>query len=273
MPKSHATRYNNVKSHGNQRQSRPSLYREMNSMLENIRIILVRTFHPGNIGSTARAMKTMGLSDLYLVNPKDYPHSEADSLAAGALDLLQSATVVESIEEAVADCHLVVATSARPRSYQLPDKNARQAAQHIIQRTQQQQKIAILFGPERMGLHTEDIQYCQLHTYIPGNPDYNVLNIASAVQLISYELFMASEENTQPLNPRELNHPTQNELTDLYAHMQTSLMDLGFLRSKHPGESMQRMQQVFTKAQLEKHEVSMLRGLFSLIDKALQNKQ
>ena len=170
-------------------------------MLENIRIVLVRTFHPGNIGSTARSMKTMGLSDLVLVSPRDYPSPLADQMAAGAEDMLQKARVVDTLAHALQDCRLVVACSARTRSYDLPELNPWQAASKLHKHSGSS-PVAVVFGPERMGLHNKDLDYAQHRVTIPANPDYNSLNLASAVQILSYEIYKTfSQPNADHNSP------------------------------------------------------------------------
>ena len=236
----------------------------MNSeILQNIRIVMVQTWHPGNIGAAARAMKTMGLNDLVLVNPVDYPHAEADSLAAGALDVLQQAKVVSSVEEAIADCQLVLATSARTRSHPWPIKEAREAAPQIVSEAHQG-KVAILFGPERMGLHNDHLRQAHFHVDIPGNPEYGVLNVSNAVQLVCYELFMAQRESYE--SPEE-SYPQVNELNLFYQHLEDTLDKIGFLFKAHPGQAMLRLKRLFNRARPEKTELNMLRGMLSTIDK------
>ncbi|MFT6154046.1 MAG: tRNA (cytidine32/uridine32-2'-O)-methyltransferase [Crocinitomicaceae bacterium] len=236
----------------------------MNSaLLKNIRIVMVQTWHPGNIGAAARAMKTMGLNDLVLVNPVDYPHAEADSLAAGALDVLKQARVVSSLEEAIVDCQLVLATSARTRSHPWPIKEAREAAPQIVTEAQQG-KVAILFGPERMGLHNDDLRQAHFHVDIPGNPEYGVLNVSSAVQLVCYEIFMAQRESYEST---EQAYPQVNELNLFYQHLENTLDKVGFLIKAHPGQAMLRLKRLFNRARPEKTELNMLRGMLSSIDK------
>ncbi len=236
----------------------------MNSeLLKNIRIVMVQTWHPGNIGAAARAMKTMGLCDLVLVNPVEYPHPEADSLAAGAIDVLQQARVVSSVEEAIDDCQLVLATSARTRSHPWPIKEAREAAPQIVTEAQQG-KVAILFGPERMGLHNDHLRQAHFHVDIPGNPEYGVLNVSNAVQLVCYECFMAQRET---FDRAEEAYPQVNELNLFYQHLENTLDKIGFLIKAHPGQAMLRLKRLFNRARPEKTELNMLRGMLSSMDK------
>lgn len=237
--------------------------------LHNIRIVMVQTWHPGNIGAAARAMKNMGISDLVLVNPVEYPSESATSMAAGATDVLEQATIVSSVEEAIADCQLVLATSARSRSHPWPIQEAREAAQQISQESSTG-KVAILFGPERMGLHNEHLRLAHFHMDIPGNPDYPVLNVAQAVQLVCYECFMASRE---PIAHAEKVYPQVKELNHFYQHLEATLTRSGFLIKAHPGQAMLRFKRLFNRARPEKIELNMLRGVLSSIDKLLDRTQ
>ena len=235
-------------------------------MLDNIRIVMVQTWHPGNIGAAARAMKTMGLSDLVLVNPVEYPHDEALSLAAGAVDVLENARIVSDLDEAIDDCQLVLATSARSRAHPWPIQEVREAAPQIAQEAAQG-KVAILFGPERFGLSNDDLRKAHFHMDIPGNPDYGVLNVSAAVQVVCYELFMAQRQ-TWPA--KEQAYPLVSELNGFYAHMETSLKNLGFIIKAHPGQAMLRLKRLFNRARPEKTELNMLRGILSSMDKLVE---
>ena len=243
----------------------------MSNPLSNIRIVMVNTFHPGNIGAAARAVKTMGMGDLVLVSPVDYPNDHATSMAAGATDILESAKVVETLEQAIDDCQLVIATSARSRSHPWPIKEAREMAPQIIEEAAQG-KVAILFGPERMGLHNDHLRQAHFHMDIPGNPEYPVLNVSAAVQLVCYECFMSSRE-TFASSERE--YPLVNELNGFYEHLETTLNDAGFLNKAHPGQAMLRLKRLFNRARPEKIELNMLRGILSSVDtlvKKLESK-
>jgi tRNA (cytidine32/uridine32-2'-O)-methyltransferase len=243
------------------------------TVLDSIRIVLVQTYHPGNIGAIARAMKTMGLNELYLVDPKDYPAEEASNRAAGALDVLDNATVVATLPEALADCTQVFATSARKRNYTRPQVTAEEAAGWI--KTNPNEKIAIVFGRERMGLSNEQLGLCQQLLYIPGNPEYDVLNIGSAVQIVSYELFkqfgMHRDEIETPeiIKGEEINeeYASQQDMERFYQHLESTLSDTGFLVKNHPGEAIQRLQQMFARAQPNAKELRMLRGILGSVDK------
>ena len=246
------------------------------SVLDSIRIVLVQTYHPGNIGAIARAMKTMGLKELYLVDPREYPAEEASNRAAGALNVLDSATVVQTLPDALADCTQVFATSARKRNYTRPQVTAEEASNWISENPNE--KIAIVFGRERMGLSNEQLGLCQQLLYIPGNPEYDVLNIGSAVQIVSYELFKQfgqhrdDIEDSTPAVEREEEYASQIDMERFYQHLESTLSDTGFLVKNHPGEAMQRLQQMFARAQPNAKELRMLRGILGSVDKLTGDK-
>ncbi|NRB77828.1 MAG: RNA methyltransferase, partial [Saccharospirillaceae bacterium] len=162
-------------------------------MLQNIKIVLIQTFHPGNIGAAARAMKNMGLTNLVLVNPVDFPSDEATSRAGQATDVLENATVVSSLEEAVKDCQLVIGTSARDRTITLPSLSSQQCGEKLVEE-QQHGNVAVVFGRERMGLHNSDLVQCHFQLNIDANPIYPVLNISQAIQIVCYEVFKAGQK-------------------------------------------------------------------------------
>ena len=234
--------------------------------LENIKIVLVRTFHPGNIGSAARSMKTMGLSNLCLVSPKDFPSTEAEKMAAGATDLLESATIYESIQEAIEDCSLVVASTARPRGYDLPVLSPEKMARRMHVEAKHG-PVALIFGPERMGLHNEDIQLAKYRVTIPANPNYSSLNMAAAVQTLSYEVYKASLDLVDPSRLRDHEQlPTSREIELLLEHAEQVLRDISFLRP-HQGETMLRIRNLLTRAEPKQIDVNILRGILSSIEK------
>jgi tRNA (cytidine32/uridine32-2'-O)-methyltransferase len=246
----------------------------MSSMLSSIRIVLLQTYHPGNIGAAARAMKTMGLSDLCLVSPKKYPDDEATSRAAGAVDILESATIVDSLEEAISDRTQVFATTARQqRAYMRPQKSNHEAVTWIKQNPQE--KIAIVFGRERMGMSNDDINLCTQMLYIPGNPEYDILNLASAVQIVCYELFKQlnqfelTTQNSVKQDVRQAKaaqFANQAEVNGFYQHLENSLKESGYLRTEQ-SESMQRLRQLFSRAEPTAKEISMLRGVLASLAK------
>jgi len=247
--------------------------------LANIKIVLIQTFHPGNIGSAARAMKTMGLSNLCLVNPRQFPDDEATAMSANAEDLLQNATVYDSLESAVSDCQLVIGTSARDRTFSLPPLLPEQCAEKLVNEAKIG-KVALVFGRERMGLHNDEIQQCHFQVNIPANPNYPVMNIASAIQVLCYEIFrelsrstfLAQQQSSKtiahvsPNIPHSDDYPLNQELNQFYQHLEGTLTRIEFLKPKHQGQTMLRFQSLFRRARLEKKELNLLRGLLSRID-------
>lgn len=233
-------------------------------MLDNIRIVLIETSHPGNIGSAARAMKTMGLKNLYLVTPKLFPHPKANEMASSAIDLVENAVVVSSLDEAVADCHLVVGTSTRSRTIPWPIFSPREMAEKI--RIEPQAQTAIVFGREQSGLTNEELHRCNFHVQIPANPEYSSLNIAAAVQVIAYELRLASLEESAPL---AWDYPlaTAKELEGLYTHLEKVLVDLDFLNPKAPRQLMTRLRRLFNRTRLDVMEINILRGMLGAVEK------
>jgi len=236
------------------------------TLLDNIRIVLVRTFHPGNIGSAARSMKTMGLSDLCLVNPRDFPSHEATKMAAGAADILEQTSITTSLTDALADSTAIIASTARPRGYDLPELLPDQAAKMLVHAAMKD-KVSLIFGPERMGLHNEDIQYAKYRVTIPANPEYNSLNMAAAVQTLSYEIHKAYlDTHITPPVIRDKELPTSADIEMLYQHLQEVLKEIGFLKP-HSGETMQRIRHLLTRAEPDKLETNILRGILSSIQK------
>jgi len=240
----------------------------MMSALSNIRVVLVRTYHPGNIGSAARSMKTMGLTDLCLVNPRDYPHPEATKMAAGAVDMLNDVTITDSLADAIADCTVVVASTVRPRAYDLPELSPEQAAQHLVHGAKSN-PVALIFGPERMGLHNNDIQHAKYRVTIPANPEYSSLNMAAAVQTLSYEIYKESL-TPQPDSSKHRDLPSSADIERLYEHLEAVLLEIKFLR-RHSGETMQRIRHLLTRAEPDILETNIIRGILTAIDKALRN--
>lgn len=235
------------------------------SPLDNVRIVLSHTSHPGNIGAAARAMKTMGLSKLYLVNPKRFPDNEADIRASNARDILETARVCDSLEEAVGDTFLAAALTARPRDLPHPTLDARQAAMKVM-RHAHHYPVALLFGRESTGLTASEISRCQLTVQIPANPVYSSLNLAAAVQIMAYELRMAMDEPASSSSSRLPELASLHEIEGFHRHLEHIMIHSGFLDPKQPKRLMRRMRRLFARAQLEKEEVNILRGLLSAVD-------
>ncbi|MRT03487.1 tRNA (cytosine(32)/uridine(32)-2'-O)-methyltransferase TrmJ [Ewingella americana] len=239
-------------------------------MLHNIRIVLVETSHTGNMGSTARAMKTMGLSNLYLVNPLVKPDSQAISLAAGASHVIGNATIVDTLDEALAGCSLVVGTSARSRTLPWPMLEPRECGEKSA-KTAETAPVALVFGRERVGLTNEELQKCNYHVCIPANPEYSSLNLAMAVQIIAYEVrvaYLALQEAGKPqVEYEETPYPLVDDLERFYQHLEQTLLQTGFIRQSHPGQVMSKLRRLFTRARPESQELNILRGILTSIDK------
>lgn len=234
-------------------------------MLSNIRIVLVNTSHPGNIGAAARAMKTMGLTQLCLVAPKLFPHVNADEMASGALDVLGQALVVETLDQAIADSSLVVGASARSRTIPWPMLSPREFAEKAMGESNKN-PIALVFGREQSGLTNEELQRCHFHIQIPSNPEYSSLNIAAAVQVIAYELRVASRMDK--LVPAwEDEYVSAGEMQGFYEHLEQVLVQVGFLNPKVPRQLMPRLQRLFNRVRLERMELNILRGILGAVEK------
>lgn len=245
--------------------------------LSFIRVILVATTHAGNIGATARAMKNMGLTQLILVNPKHaLPNPEATARASGADDVLQNSITVNSLEEALMGCHLVLGTSARERQIPWPLLSPREAAQKTIEATTENQQIALVFGREHAGLTNEELQQCNYHIHIPTDETFSSLNVASAVQVIVYETRMAwLQENSVKNNTINLDKSTEQtcthgELERFYQHLEQLLITIQFLDPEQPKHLMARLRKLYGKAQITKLEMNILRGILTETEKSLR---
>ncbi|CAM3054855.1 methyltransferase [Legionella steigerwaltii] len=237
--------------------------------LSSIRIILVATSHPGNIGSTARAMKTMGLSSLYLVKPKSFPDYKAREMAAGADDLLERAIVTETLDEALIGCQLILGTSARPRGLSLPGLIPASSAD-LISKQAENTQIAIVFGREHAGLTNEELLKCHYHIHIPSNPEYASLNLAQAVQIVAYELRMKLLAPKAEVALRQDEYATADEIEQFYEHLKKVFIEIQFLKASNPRRLMQRVRRLFNRVNLEKMEVNLLRGMLSQVQKSLE---
>jgi tRNA/rRNA methyltransferase len=239
------------------------------NLLNNLRIVLCQTSHPGNIGSTARAMKTMGLHQLYLVQPKHFPDAEANSLACGAVDLLENAVVCDTLEEALKGCALVIGLSARKRQLSHELVAAREAATRAAGVVQSEQTVALVFGTEMSGLSNRELDLCQLLAMIPTNAEFSSLNVAAAVQVMCYELRVAITEGaiTNSENQEKTPLATNDEVEGFYQHLEETLIKIGYLNPLEPKKLMQRIRRIYARARLEKEEVNVLRGILKLTQK------
>lgn len=230
-----------------------------------IRIVLVGTTHPGNIGAVARAMKNMGLTDLALVGPRYFPHEDATARASGAEELLDRATVVATLEEAIADCVFVAGASARSRAIDWPSLAPRECAARLLAESAGG-KVAVVFGPEKSGLTNDHLDRCQVLLTIPTNPDFSSLNLAMAVQVMAYELLVARLDPPAVDEP-EIPPATAEEMEHFYAHLENVLTDTGFLDPDNPRTLMRRLRRLFIKAAPDQNEVNILRGVLTSVDR------
>ncbi|GMQ91201.1 MAG: tRNA (cytosine(32)/uridine(32)-2'-O)-methyltransferase TrmJ [Gammaproteobacteria bacterium] len=234
-------------------------------MPDHIRIVLVRPSHPGNIGATARAMMTMGLGRLVLVQPARFQSQEAIARASGAVGILEQAVCCDSLHEAIGDCHLVLGTTARDRTLEWPQCTPREAAGRIAGLSSEQQ-AAIVFGTERIGLSNTELDLCHMMVRIPCNPEFSSLNLASAVQILCYEimLMMGSKQNQE--RPTET-LAKQEDMQRFYSHLHQVLVELEFLDEDNPRLLDRRLHRLFNRAGLVESEVQILRGILTAIQR------
>ncbi|WP_026377227.1 tRNA (cytosine(32)/uridine(32)-2'-O)-methyltransferase TrmJ [Aestuariibacter salexigens] len=238
-------------------------------MLDNIRIILVNTSHTGNIGSAARAMKTMGLSQLVLVDPVSEPDGKSSALAAGAGDVLANAKIVPTLQEAISDCGLVIGTSMKTRSHDVPTMVPRECAEKLLDEVGSY-PVALIFGRENNGLSNEELRLCHFHVYIPANPDYSSLNLAAAVQTLCYEIRMAFLARGEQHPEQDSPYPLSEDLERFYTHLEQTLQKTNFIIPQHPGMVMVKLRRLFNRARPESVELNILRGILTSIDKSIQ---
>ena len=247
------------------------------SALQNIRVVLVNTAHPGNIGASARAMKNMGLNQIILVQPKDFPSGVAIGRAASATDILESAVVVDSLKEAVADCGLVICASARSRKIPWPMLDPQQTAQKVVEEMDYT-KIALVFGREDSGLSNEELQLGHFHVQIPAEEKYSSLNLAAAVLVICYEIRkVASEKNThtqgQDTELWDQEFATGDQVEHFYQHLEQVMIDIKFHDPSNPRQLMQRMRRLFGRIRLDVMELNILRGILTNIEQSMKRKK
>jgi len=254
--------------------------------IDHIVVVLVQTSHPANIGSAARAMKTMGLTQLRLVAPDDFPSARADWLAAGAQDILRSAKVYDTFEQSIADCQYVVGTSARLRGLPWPHLPPTEAAGLILSQISQGVQCALVFGREARGLTNDELRACHLHTLIPGNPDYSVLNMAQAVQVMCYELrtqWLLRQMPTEPYQDRlamaypniEWDEPmaTADAMTGLFEHLESALTSINFIQPHSRNKLWPRLHRLLQRHRLDSKEVAILRGLCTHLERMVKTDE
>ncbi len=249
-------------------------------MLDNVRVVLVNTSHPGNIGGAARAMKNMGLTRLVLVEPRRFPDQNAGARAAGADDILADAVVVDTLEEAIADCVLVLGTSARDRRIPWPVVEPREAAHKVLDQLAElpEGQVALVFGREDAGLTSDELQRCQFHVHIPANPDFSSLNLAAAVQVVAYELRMlvvqrqglpTSVQKVETSSTANEMPTTADEMEQYFAHLQQVLVEIGFLDPHQPRHLMPRLRRLYGRIRVNRMEMNILRGILTETQKAI----
>ncbi len=254
-------------------------------MLSSVRIVLVNTSHPGNIGGVARAMKNMAVSRLVLVDPKEFPSDRAVARAAGAADVLEQARVVGTLDKALEGCQLVVGASARGRHIPWPIVDPRQMAEQIISvqnaAADEVPQVALVFGREDRGLTNDELHRCHRHVHIPSNPDFSSLNLAAAVQVLCYELRMSglaqlSAESAAPVGQSAAEHwgtawdiesASADELERLFIHMEQTLMEIEFLDPDNPRQLMTRLRRLYLRSHPDRVEVGVLRGILTATQK------
>jgi TrmH family RNA methyltransferase len=245
---------------------------QVNARLARIRIVLINTTHPGNIGAAARAMKVMGLASLHLVNPKIYPSADATARASGADELLQRAVVHDSLDGALQGCRLVLGTSARLRSLPMPMLDARKATEQALAEAGSHD-VAILFGRERHGLTNEAMQRCQYLVNIPSNPEYSSLNLAQAVQIIAYELRVAAMGGAGlSVPPLDWEPVDDEQMEGFFRHLEQTLLDTRFLNPKQPKRLMMRLRRLYNRARPDQNEINILRGILKASQEASGDK-
>lgn len=233
--------------------------------MQAIRFVLVEPSHAGNIGAAARALKNMGLHELVLVQPAPFRNDEAHARAAGADDVLANARVYATLDEALADCQLVIGTSARNRRIEWPALSPRDAAARLVAEAAPTRPVALVFGRERTGLTNDELDRCQAYVTIPTDPNFSSLNLAAAVQIMAYELALA--RNAHPRRREEWQPASQAEVRRMYEHLFAVLVEIEFLDPANPRKLMRRLMRLFNRAELEQNEVNILRGILTAVQR------
>lgn len=235
-------------------------------LFSSIRVVLSHPSHPGNIGATARAMKTMGMSKLYLVNPQSFPSPQAYALASHADDILDHAVVVDALKTALVGTTVQVASTARRRELSPLLQTPRAIAPELLMEVQQGGEVALVFGTEMSGLTVEEVRLCNRLVSIPSNPVYASLNLAQAVQILCYELRMAFDDDLSHLEEKHV-YACHEDLEHFFKHLEETLIKIEFLKPDHPKRLMPRLMRLFQRARLEREEVDILRGMLCAISK------
>lgn len=230
--------------------------------LNRVRVVLVEPTHPGNVGASARAMKAMGLARMCLVAPERFPSAEATARAAGADDVLHHASIVQSLDEAVADCGFVLGTTARSRHLEWPVIGPREGARRAVGHTVHA-PVAVVFGRERSGLTNEEVDRCQALVRIPSEADFSSLNVAAAVQVVAYELRLAALGMDAATVSSRARDVTSKDLEGLFRHLEETLVDIGYLDPAAPRLLMRRLRRLFGRAAPDRAEINILRGILS----------
>ena len=244
--------------------------------VNNIRIVLVNTTHPGNIGSAARAMKTMGLSSLYLVDPVVFPSGEARALSSGATDLLENAVITKTLAEAVADCDLIIGASARVRGISLELTDPRDTAELMINEAGAGGQIALVFGREDRGLTNEELRMCHRQVHIPSVAEFSSLNLAASVQVLCYEMRMASlisDGERKVPEVREQAPASSEQMEGYYQHLQETLEEIGFFKSCNPDKIMAKLRRLYVRGRPDRTEYNILRGILSETQVAVRKER
>ncbi|MEM9603221.1 MAG: RNA methyltransferase [Pseudomonadota bacterium] len=240
--------------------------------LDRLRFVLVETSHPGNIGAAARALKTMGFGELVLVSPRHFPSAEATVRASGADDILQRALVFDSLAEAIADCSAVFGTSARSRSIEWPTHTPWALAAEIAERPAESAAgpVAVVFGRESSGLTNDELMLCSARVHIPANPDYSSLNVASAVQILAYEIASHSARHGGTTAPTSDADPRadQDDMNRFYRHLESVLVEIGYYDPEKPRQLMRRLRRLFNRSALSRSELQILRGVLVAVERA-----
>ena len=238
-------------------------------LLNSVRVVLVGTTHPGNIGATARAMKNMGMVNLALVKPKDFPSNEAIYRSKAAKDVLESAQIYENLEDAVSDCELVIGTSARGRTVPWPVLSPKEAADRVAVHSENN-KVAIVFGREDRGLTNQELGLCNLHVHIPADPEYSSLNLSQAVQILVYEIRVSILKDQECEEYWDVDLATNEQTERLIDHMDELMKEVEFYDVQNPRKLLLRVRRFFKRSRIDVMEANIFRGLFAAIQKKLK---